>query len=47
MESQLIIDNQSVAAQSGATFTRNHPHQLSYVTSYIVTDSDHVLSLLC
>ena len=33
MESQLIIDNQSVAAQSGATFTRNHPHSGEVVTS--------------
>ena len=32
MESQLIIDNQSVAAKSGATFTRNHPHTGEVVT---------------
>ena len=33
MESQLIIDNQTVAAQSGATFTRNHPKSSEVVTS--------------
>ena len=32
MESQLIIDNQTVAAKSGATFTRNHPHSGEVVT---------------
>ena len=33
MESQLIIDNQTVAAKSGATFTRNHPHTGEVVTN--------------
>jgi len=33
MESQLIIDNQTVAAKSGATFTRNHPHSGEVVTN--------------
>ncbi|SDO37948.1 Acyl-CoA reductase [Rhodoferax sp. OV413] len=32
MESQLIIDNQSVAAKSGATFTRSHPQTGEVVT---------------
>lgn len=32
MESQLIIDNQTLAAKSGATFTRNHPHTGEVVT---------------
>jgi salicylaldehyde dehydrogenase len=32
MQSQLIIDNQTVAAKSGATFTRNHPHSGEAVT---------------
>ena len=33
MKSQLMIDNQSVAAKSGATFTRNHPQTGEVVTS--------------
>lgn len=33
MESQLIIDNQTVAAKSGATFTRNHPDSGEVITS--------------
>ena len=33
MQSQLIIDNQTVAAKSGATFTRNHPHSGEVVTN--------------
>lgn len=32
MQSQLILDNQTVAAKSGATFTRNHPHSGEVVT---------------
>ncbi len=33
MESQLIIDNQTVAAKSGATFNRNHPDSGEVITS--------------
>jgi salicylaldehyde dehydrogenase len=33
MQSQLIIDNQTVAAQSGATFTRNHPNSGEVITN--------------
>ncbi len=33
MQSQLIIDNQTVAAQSGATFTRNHPDSGEVITN--------------
>jgi salicylaldehyde dehydrogenase len=33
MESQLIIDNQSVAAKSGATFERRHPDSGEVITS--------------
>jgi acyl-CoA reductase-like NAD-dependent aldehyde dehydrogenase len=33
MQSQLILDNQSVAAQSGATFNRVHPNTGEVVTS--------------
>jgi salicylaldehyde dehydrogenase len=44
MESQLIIDNQTVAAQSGATFTRKHPHSGEVVTRAAAGGVDDALA---